>query len=62
MHEQDPSYTLEQHWTDYYTSVPPGRIGEAEEAGDVIVFLCSEKASYVTGASVNVDGGSAPVV
>ena len=62
MHEKDPSYTLERHWAESFTGVPMGRIGESEEAGDIIVFLCSERASYVTGASVNVDGGSAPVV
>jgi NAD(P)-dependent dehydrogenase (short-subunit alcohol dehydrogenase family) len=39
-----------------------GRVGEASEAGDVIAFLCSGLASYVTGAAVNVDGGSSPVV
>jgi len=39
-----------------------GRVGEASEAGDVIAFLCSGAASYVTGTAVNVDGGMSPVV
>ena len=30
--------------------------------GDVIAFLCSARASYVTGTAINVDGGSSPVV
>lgn len=34
-----------------------GRFGQAEELANVIVFLCSERASYVTGVSVNTDGG-----
>ena len=42
--------------------VPLGRIGESEEVGDVIAFLASERASYVTGAAINVDGGQSPVV
>lgn len=36
---------------------PLGRIGRAEEIGEVIAFLISEKASFMTGAVVPVDGG-----
>jgi 3-oxoacyl-[acyl-carrier protein] reductase len=35
-----------------------GRTGRPEELGDVIAFLLSERASYLTGATVNVDGGT----
>lgn len=59
---KDSSYTLEDHWKSFSGNVPMGRIGEAKEAGDAIVFLCSERASYITGASLNADGGSSPVV
>ncbi len=34
-----------------------GRIGEAGEIADVVVFLCSDGASYITGADLPVDGG-----
>jgi len=37
--------------------IPLGRLGEPHELGDVIAFLCSERASYVSGVSVMVDGG-----
>ncbi len=43
-------------------SVPLGRVGEPEEAGDVIAFLSSERASYLTGIAVNLDGGASAVV
>lgn len=37
--------------------VPAGRIGNPEEVGAVIAFLCSQQASYLTGQSLLVDGG-----
>ena len=37
--------------------VPLGRLGTSEECAAVVVFLCSERASYVTGEIVNIDGG-----
>ena len=36
---------------------PLGRAGEAREIGDVVAFLCSSTASYVTGETIYVDGG-----
>jgi 3-oxoacyl-[acyl-carrier protein] reductase len=41
--------------------VPVGRFAEPEEVAAVIVFLCSERASDVTGASWSVDGGIVPL-
>ncbi|MBV9214111.1 MAG: SDR family oxidoreductase [Actinobacteria bacterium] len=37
--------------------VPAGRLGTVEEFADVAAFLCSERASYVTGTATLVDGG-----
>jgi len=41
----------------YHDAIPLGRYGSEEEIGNVITFLCSEKASYVTGQVISVDGG-----
>lgn len=37
--------------------VPLGRYGTAEETGDLIVFLGSDRASYITGTTIQIDGG-----
>jgi 3-oxoacyl-[acyl-carrier protein] reductase len=42
--------------------VPIGRLGTEQEIAAVIVFLCSEPASNVAGASWSVDGGTVPVI
>lgn len=39
------------------TSVPAGRLGRPDELADAAVFLCSDRAGYVTGQSLLVDGG-----
>ena len=38
-------------------SIPFGRFGKAEEVADVVTFVASERASWITGACINVDGG-----
>jgi NAD(P)-dependent dehydrogenase (short-subunit alcohol dehydrogenase family) len=41
---------------------PIGRLAQAEEIAAAIVFLCSERASYVAGAAWSVDGGTVQVI
>ena len=53
--------SLEQIQAEVGRNVPMGRIGETVEAANVIAFLASSMASYVTGVSINVDGGSSGV-
>jgi 3-oxoacyl-[acyl-carrier protein] reductase len=37
--------------------VPAGRLGQPEEYGDLVAFLCSNRAAYITGAVIPIDGG-----
>lgn len=37
--------------------VPAGRLGRPEQYGDLVAFLCSERAAYLTGATIPLDGG-----
>ncbi len=45
---------IEARWA---AQAPLGRIGQPEEFANVVVFLASERASYVTGTSIAIDGG-----
>jgi 3-oxoacyl-[acyl-carrier protein] reductase len=38
-------------------AIPLRRLGTAREIGDVVCFLCSDRAAYVTGSVIPVDGG-----
>jgi NAD(P)-dependent dehydrogenase (short-subunit alcohol dehydrogenase family) len=51
--------TWEQYASKADHRIPLGRIGNTDEAAKVITFLVSDAASYVTGTSVNIDGGVA---
>ena len=44
------------------TTIPIGRLGKPEEYGDVVAFLASERAAYITGSVVRVDGGMIPSI
>jgi 3-oxoacyl-[acyl-carrier protein] reductase len=40
--------------------VPAGRLGDPDDFGAVVAFLCSEQAGFVTGVALPVDGGAFP--
>lgn len=42
---------------DYENKIPSGRLGKPEEVAELISFLCSEKASYINGEVININGG-----
>ena len=54
--------SVEEHYTKTGKTIPMGRVGESEEVANVIAFLASDAASYVTGTCINVDGGLSGVL
>lgn len=54
--------SAEQYYAQMARDVPLGRVGEAVEVANVIAFLASDAASYVTGSSINLDGGISGVL
>ena len=53
----DPSGSLEPAEAAARERVPAGRLGQPEEYGDLVAFLCSERAAYITGTTIPIDGG-----
>lgn len=60
--QQKPDQSYDAFLADMAKAVPLGRVGQAEEFANVACFLASDLASYVTGASINVDGNMSPVM
>jgi NAD(P)-dependent dehydrogenase (short-subunit alcohol dehydrogenase family) len=49
----------ESRWQEYLKDYPGGRMGTVQEVADLIVFLASPRAGYITGTVVTIDGGIA---
>lgn len=49
--------TYEQYFAQAATEIPLRRLGEPREIGEVVAFLASERAGYISGVSLQVDGG-----
>lgn len=54
---REKGITHEEYFAGQAAEIPLRRIGEPREIGEVVAFLASEQASYVTGVSLQVDGG-----
>jgi len=54
VHHPDTPEFLEREWAH---KVPLGRFGTAGDIGDAVAFLVSDRASYITGVTLKVDGG-----
>ena len=46
-------------WQEFFSKLPLGRAASVEEVANVVVFLASERASYLSGIVVTIDGGQA---
>ncbi len=44
-------------YTDYAKAIPLGREGKLDEVGDLVAYLISDRASYLTGTTINISGG-----
>jgi 3-oxoacyl-[acyl-carrier protein] reductase len=49
--------SVEQVLKERAREIPAGRLGEPDEIGATVAFLCSKQAAYITGATLTVDGG-----
>lgn len=60
--KEAPEKSMAQYYAEKGKPVPLGRFGKAEEFAHMACFLASDRASYITGTSINVDGGRSPVM
>ena len=55
--KQQQGISEEEALKDAVQGIPMGRIGQPEELGALVAFLASEQAAYITGTTIQVDGG-----
>ena len=47
----------ENRWPELHAKLPSGRAGKASEIAEAVIFLASDRAAYVSGVALDVDGG-----
>lgn len=55
--ENEYLFTHPDFWDQLGDKIPLGRVGEPQDIAEAVVFLASEKASYITGSTLRIDGG-----
>jgi NAD(P)-dependent dehydrogenase (short-subunit alcohol dehydrogenase family) len=50
-------YGDESRWPELHAKFPSGRAGQASEIAEAVVFLASERAGFISGATIDIDGG-----
>jgi 3-oxoacyl-[acyl-carrier protein] reductase len=53
---------VDAYYREVAPRVPIGRVGEAHEFADLVAFLASDRAAFITGTAINFDGGASAVV
>ena len=53
---------MDRYYREAGKGVPIGRVGEAHEFGDLVAFLASDRAAFITGTAINFDGGASAIV
>jgi NAD(P)-dependent dehydrogenase (short-subunit alcohol dehydrogenase family) len=61
-HAEDAGRRVEELYESLAAAIPLGRVGRADEFADLAAFLLSGRTSFITGASINLDGGMSPAL
>lgn len=55
--EMSSAYCPPEKLAEYVAATPISRLGDPKEVADLVAFLCSERAGYITGAAIDINGG-----
>ena len=52
----------QEDYSEFVESLPAGRLGSPGEVADLVLFLVSDKAKYINGSSIIIDGGESSII